>query len=142
MSLIRFKNSALPALVDTFFNRDTSDIFDPFQGEFIPSVNILENDEGFHIEMAAPGLKKENFQINLNQNNLSIAYANEDNKEEVNGLYTRREFRNSSFKRTFTIPQTIDYERISASYVDGIMKLILPKKEDVKVKLERLIDIN
>ncbi|HPI10202.1 MAG TPA: Hsp20/alpha crystallin family protein, partial [Catalimonadaceae bacterium] len=112
-----------------------------FQNQFLPSVNIFEKEDGYEIDVAAPGLKKENFQINLNQSNLSIAYSDEEKKEESNGKFTRREFRTGSFKRNFTVPQTIDNERINASYTDGILKIFLPKREEAKVKPERLIEI-
>lgn len=142
MSLIRFNSSALPSLVETFFNHEALDSLHPFQNQFLPSVNIFEKEEGYEIDVAAPGLKKENFQINLNQSNLSIAYSEEEKKEESNGKFTRREFRSGSFKRNFTIPQTIDNERINASYTDGILKIFLPKREEAKVKPERLIEIH
>ncbi|HOY96930.1 MAG TPA: Hsp20/alpha crystallin family protein [Catalimonadaceae bacterium] len=141
MSLIRFNSSALPSLVETFFNREALDSLHPFQNQFLPSVNIFEKEDGYEIDVAAPGLKKENFQINLNQSNLSIAYSEEEKKEESNGKFTRREFRTGSFKRNFTVPQTIDNERINASYTDGILKIFLPKREEAKVKPERLIEI-
>ncbi len=141
MSLIRFNSSALPSLVETFFNREALDSLHPFQNQFLPSVNIFEKEDGYEIDVAAPGLKKENFQINLNQSNLSIAYSDEEKKEESNGKFTRREFRTGSFKRNFTVPQTIDNERINASYTDGILKIFLPKREEAKVKPERLIEI-
>jgi len=141
MSLIRFNSSALPSLVETFFNREALDSLHSFQNQFLPSVNIFEKEDGYEIDVAAPGLKKENFQINLNQSNLSIAYSDEEKKEESNGKFTRREFRTGSFKRNFTVPQTIDNERINASYTDGILKIFLPKREEAKVKPERLIEI-
>jgi HSP20 family protein len=141
MSLIRFKNSALPSLVENFFNREANEFFEPFGGASLPSVNILEKEEGFEIELAAPGLKKEQFQIQLNQNILSISFQKEEEHQEQKGRYTRREFRTNSFKRSFTLPQTIDAGQISATYVDGILHLHLPKKEEAKVKTERLIEI-
>lgn len=142
MSLIRFKNSALPSLVENFFNREANDLFQPFNGQMLPPVNIAENNDGFLIEVAAPGLKKENFQANLNQNILSITYHEEENKEETNGRYTRREFRFGSFKRSFTLPQTVDSENISANYDNGVMRLYIPKREESKPKPERLIEIH
>lgn len=141
MSAIRIRNSAFPALVENFFSRNTGDFFDPFHGGTVPPVNIFETEEGFHIELAAPGLKKEKFRINQNHNQLSISYENEEHNEGLIGRFTRREFRQTSFKRVFTIPQTIDVERIAASYEDGIMRLHLPKKEEAKVKTERTIEI-
>lgn len=142
MSLIRFNSSALPSLVDTFFNREALDSLHSFQNQFLPSVNILEKADGFEIEVAAPGLKKENFQINLIKSNLSIAYLEKEKQEEISGKFTRREFRTGSFKRNFTLPQTIENERINALYTDGILKIFLPKREEEKVNSERSIEIH
>lgn len=142
MSIIRFKNSALPSLVENFFNREASDFLEPFNAPLIPPTNILESQEGFLIEVAAPGLKKDNFQVNLNQNILTIQYQEEENKETIQGRYTRKEFRSGSFKRTFTVPQTIETEQISAQYENGILRLFLPKKEEAKPRPERTIHIN
>jgi HSP20 family protein len=142
MSLIRFNSSALPSLVDTFFSREALDSLHPIQNQFLPSVNIFEKVEGFEIEVAAPGLKKENFQINLIKSNLSIAYLEEEKKEEIDRKFIRREFRTGSFKRNFEIPQVVDNEKISASYLDGILKIFLPKREESKVKPTQLIEIN
>jgi HSP20 family protein len=142
MSLIRFNSSALPSLVDTFFNREALDSLHSFQNQFLPSVNILEKADGFEIEVAAPGLKKENFQINLIKSNLSIAYLEKEKQEETSGKFTRREFRTGSFKRNFTLPQTIENERINALYTDGILKIFLPKREEEKVNSERSIEIH
>lgn len=141
MSIIRFKNSALPSLVENYFNRDASDFLEPFSGSALPPVNILEGEDGFLIEVASPGLKKENFQANLNQNILSIAYLEPEQKEEIKGHFTRREFRTGSFKRSFTLPQIIESDNISAQYEDGILRIFLPKKEEAKPKPERVIQI-
>lgn len=141
MSLIHLKNSALPGLVNGFFNRESSDLFDSSLGQMLPAVNILDKGERFEIEVAAPGLRKENFQINLNQQTLSIGYTEDNSTDDLNEKYTRREFRFRSFKRTFTLPQSVDLERITANYLDGILHLVLPKREEAKPKPERLIEI-
>ena len=142
MSLIRFNSSALPSLVETFFNREALESIHPFQNQFLPSVNILEKADGFEIEVAAPGLKKDNFQINLIKSNLSISYLEQEKQDEISGKFTRREFRTGSFKRNFTIPQTIENEGINASYTDGILKIFLPKRQEEKVNPERSIVIH
>ena len=141
MSHIRFKNSALPSLVGEFFNRDNSEVFEHYHNRTIPAANILEKQDGFEIHLVAPGLKKENFSINLDENTLTISYKEEEKKEEEDEKFTRKEFRISSFKRSFNLNQLIDSENISATYVDGILKLSLPKKEEAKPKPERLIEI-
>ena len=141
MSYIRFKNAAIPSLVGDFFNRENSEFFQPFHRHSLPPVNILEKESSFEIHLVAPGLKKENFQINLNENVLTISFKESAEKVEETGKITRKEFRISSFKRSFTLDQIIENEQISASYVDGILILSLPKKEDEKQKVERLIQI-
>jgi HSP20 family protein len=142
MSLIRFKNSALPSLVENFIHRDASDLFQPFFPSVMPSVNIIDYPEGYQIDVAAPGLKKENFQVNLNNSILSITYHEEESNVESTGKYTRREFQTGSFKRSFSLPQTIENENISAQYVDGVLKLYLPKREEAKPRPDRIIQIN
>jgi len=141
MSLIRFNNTAIPSLVEDFFLRENSKIFEPFNSKVIPPVNILENENNFEIHLVAPGLKKENFQINLYENVLTISFRESSEKVEHNGKFTRKEFQAGSFKRSFTLDQIIEGELISASYVDGILVLTLPKKELAKQKVERLIEI-
>ena len=142
MSIIRFKNSALPSLVESYLNRETADLFDSTLGQMLPAVNIVDKVDSFEIEVAAPGLKKENFQVNLNQQTLTIGYSEGEKQGEQTGKYTRREFRFRSFQRSFNLPQTVDSERISANYVDGILHLNLPKREEAKAKPERLIQID
>jgi HSP20 family protein len=141
MSLIRIKNSALPTLMEGFFNREGLDWHDPFQGHSLPPVNIIEKEDQFQIQLSAPGLTKDKFQIQLNQNALTISYLEEGSKKEEEGKFTRREFRNFTFKRSFTLPETIDKEGIVANYEDGILKLALPKKEEAKAQGERWIEI-
>lgn len=99
-----------------------------------PLVNISEDDNGYQIELVAPGLKKDDFKVNLEKGLLTISYEKQEEKEENKGKKTHRlEYRTSSFKRSFNLDDNIDADKIEASYVDGILKLSLPKKEEVKV---------
>jgi HSP20 family protein len=149
MTLVKF-NPALPSLVENFLNRDFNYVAPTFQGNHVfgslPAVNVLETTEGFTIEVAAPGLNKEDFSLNLQQNTLSISVnkateTTEGIPAEGKPKYTRREFNFQSFKRTFTLPQTVDGERIQASYINGILQIQLPKKEEAKSKSPRTIEI-
>lgn len=144
-------NNSLPSLIDTSasavrFGRDMNDFFNtssPWVSN-VPAVNVVEHADGFRIEVAAPGLKKENFKLNLNHNNLTISASQESQKEELdksNEKYTRREFSYSSFQRTFTLPTSVDADKIQAAYTDGILKIDLPKREEAKVKPPRQIEI-
>ena len=149
MTLVKF-NSALPTLVDNFLNRDFNYVAPSFYGNQVfgnpPAVNVLETPEGYQLEVAAPGLKKEDFSVSLQQNTLTIAAtktteSNESAQNENKPKYTRREFNFQSFKRTFTLPQTIDGERIQANYTNGILHVKLPKKEEAIEKGPRSIEI-
>ncbi|MGN6213605.1 Hsp20/alpha crystallin family protein [Parafilimonas sp.] len=102
-----------------------------------PPVNIHENNDGFHLELVAPGLKKEDFKVNVENGLLTVGYEKKsetENKTDNNDYKThRREFTATSFKRSFRIDDVVNVEGIQAKYEDGILKLFLPKKEEVKV---------
>lgn len=110
----------------------------------VPSVNIKESEKDFQIELAAPGLAKEDFTIEVNENVLTISCEKEKKDEVVKegGKYTRREFNYTQFKRAFTLPETIDESKINAVYNKGVLHLVLPKKEEALPKTKRLIDIS
>lgn len=106
-------------------------------------VNIKETENNFIVELMAPGLKKEDFNIELDNDLLMISSEIKTEKTEgEEGKFTRKEFSFSSFKRSFTLPETVNQEAITASYDNGILKLTLPKKEEALPKEKRLIDIS
>jgi HSP20 family protein len=94
-----------------------------------PAVNVKEDEAAFHIEVAAPGFKKEDFAINLLNNRLTISAKQEQKEEEKTEKFTRREFGYTSFERSFQLPKNVNVEQIQAAYTDGILKLDLPKVE-------------
>ena len=102
----------------------------------VPSVNVIENEQNYNVSVAAPGLKKEDFKIDLKGNMLTISSEKEEQKEEKDGKYNRKEYNYSSFSRSFTLPEDVNREQIQAKYEDGVLKLTLPKKEEVKKKAE------
>jgi len=119
-------------LLDDFFS-NSFDFLGHDSAAQSPSVNIKENKDSFHLELAAPGLNKEDFKINIDKNLLKISVAKEEVKEtEEQGKYTRREFNYQSFSRSFTLPETIDKKAIAAAYDSGVLTLSLPKKEEAK----------
>ena len=143
MNIIKFQKENpifqhFPTLFDDFFN-------DGFvnkiaTGTSLPAVNIKETDSDFKILVAAPGLKKEDFKINLNENVLTIYSEKKEEKEEVEkGKFTRREYSFSSFSRSFTLPGTVQSDAIEAKYENGELILSIPKKEEIK--LEKLIEV-
>ncbi len=98
----------------------------------VPAVNIVENNNDYKVTVAAPGLKKSDFKIDVDGNVLNISAETEEKKKEKEEKYTREEYNYSSFSRSFTLPDDVSKEKIEASYADGVLKLILPKKEEAK----------
>ena len=96
-------------------------------------VNIHENKDGFHLELAAPGLKKEDFKVNLEKGLLTISFEKKAETENNEYKTHRKEFGSVSFKRSFSVDDIIDADKIEAKYENGVLKLFLPKKEEVKV---------
>lgn len=147
MSLIK-RNEAnwLPSVFDDMFKTDwlggTTNVNSI--GTSIPAVNIQETEESFSVEVAAPGKTKEDFNIELENDVLTI--SSEDKKEnettEKNGRYTRKEFSYSTFKRAFSLPDSVDSEKISAQYNNGVLEILLPKREEAKVQAKRMIKIS
>ena len=139
--------NSFPALFNDFFNRD---LFDWRESDFsnsgttIPAVNIKETKEGFEVKMAAPGMKKDDFKIELEGNLLTISSETSNQTEENEGdRYSRREFSYQSFQRSFTLPkEVVDADKINAKYEDGVLRLLIPKKEEAKQKPSKLIQIS
>ena len=98
----------------------------------VPAVNITENKDESMVSLAIPGMKKEDFNIDIEGNMLTISSEKEESKEEKDEKYTRKEFNYSSFSRSFSLPDEVNMEKIDARYVDGVLKLSLPKKEEAK----------
>ena len=122
--------------------RTVNDLFDGLFNNFpaatkpkafnTPSVNIHETKDGYHLELLAPGLKKEDFKIIFEKDLLTISYEKKDEAENKDYKTLRREFTVTSFKRSFSVDDKINAEAIEAKYNDGILQLLLPKKEEVK----------
>ncbi|NKI32932.1 Hsp20/alpha crystallin family protein [Croceivirga thetidis] len=107
----------------------------------VPAVNIKENDDNFELELAIPGLKKEDVNIEVDESILTISSEARHESESKEANFTRKEFSFSSFKRAFSLPETIDEDKIHAKHEEGILKLTLPKKEEALPKPKRLIEI-
>lgn len=130
--------------IDNFFSSDLPSVFSSNfnTGITLPKVNIRETSDAFWVDMAVPGMKRSDFQIDLDNQLLSISAELKQEKESNEENYTRREFGYSSFKRTFTLPESVDDSKINASYNDGILNIHLPKKEEAKQKPARTIEIS
>jgi len=138
-TLVRNFAPSFPVLFNNILN-DFDRVAPSHQNSF-PSVNVIESENEFKIELAAPGLSKDSFKINVHENTLSISSEKKEINEENTPNYTRKEFDFGSFKRTFTLPKTIDVDKIAAAYEHGILQLSLPKKDEAKPKEPRQITI-
>jgi len=146
MALIKWNNpvdvvpgfQTIPTLFDSFFGTDFRKSFDTF-----PSVNIKEGKDEYVVELAAPGFSKENFNIQVEKNVLTLSGTKEEKKEdkEEGGKYQRQEFSYSSFERSFVLPDAVNEEKIGAEYKDGILMVKVPKSEKGKERWTRKIEI-
>jgi HSP20 family protein len=135
-----------PSLFDDFLTRDLFQL--PFRTasheHSVPAVNVKETDTAFELEMAAPGMEKKDFKVELEQDTLVISAQKENKAEEKSedGKYSRKEFSYQSFRRAFNLPEDmVKSDEISANYKDGILHITVPKKEPVKPKLLKQISI-
>lgn len=148
MTIVKTNRNTLPSfsnLFDDFFN---TEIGNWRRSNFsnnnttLPQVNIMEDDNGFMVEMAAPGMKKSDFNIELDQNLLTISSERNEESKEMKGRYSRREFAYHSFQRSFTLPEGANGEKIKANYKNGILEIAIPKKEEAKPKHPKTISIS
>lgn len=132
-----------PGYLNNHSNRDMlSNFFSDGADYTVPAVNIKENENGFTIEVAAPGLNKEDFNIKLEKDILTVSSEDENKKDENNESFTRREFTFKSFSRSFSIPETIDQNKIKASHMNGILILELQKLDEAKMKKAKTIKVS
>ncbi len=145
LPMLRKTRSNVPSFVDEFFGKDWMDtVFSDSPGISTPAVNVKETDDDFHIEVAAPGLDKKDFNVNLENNVLTISSEKEhkDEQKDDKGQYMRREFSYASFNRSFTLPEAVDADNIKARHKDGILLITIPKREEAKRKPPKQIDIS
>ena len=140
MRIVKYNNNKVfPSLMNEFFNDDfRMNVIN--NNHSVPSVNSIENDNSFEIDLAVPGMKKDDFTIQLNDKVLVISSENTNSVE--NNSMRLNEFNYSSFQRSFTVPETVELDKIKANYKNGILKVKLPKKKDSISKPNRVIDIS
>ena len=144
MNLVKFSNQN-PSVFDRFFD---DNMFDWNNRHFsntnttLPSVNIKENADEFIVEVAAPGFEKNDFNVEVENDTLSISSEKRiENEEKEDERITKREFSYQSFRRSFTLPVLVDSDKISAKYEKGILNIVIPKKEEAKPKPAKRIEI-
>ena len=142
MTLVK-RNTAphFPSVLDELLNTDWLAGRNTGNSVTSPAVNVMENDDAFKVEVAAPGIKKEDFNIELDNDLLTISSKAEKLEKTEEGNYTRKEFNYASFKRSFNLPDTVNTAEIKATYTDGILSIDLPKREEAKVQPARTISI-
>lgn len=132
--LMRLNNERLfPSLFNDFF-KPWNEWFDSdlMKTMTVPSVNVSENDKEYKLTMAAPGLKKDDFKIDIDGDIITISAETKHEKEEKDEKFSRKEYSYKKFSRTFTLPETVNADKIDAVYENGELKLMLPKKAEVK----------
>lgn len=141
MSIIKRNDVLFPSLMNEIFKPDWFGGSENMPTN-VPAVNIRENEKDFELELSVPGRAKEDFNIEIDDNLLSISSEVKTENEVEKSTYTRREFAFSSFKRSFTLPESVDNEKIKANYENGILKFSLPKKEEALPKPKRMIELS
>ena len=131
MSLIKKTNGGLVpfrGMLSDFFETDDLLMNRLFKKEFVPAVNVSETDKSFEIELVAPGLKKNDFKVKVENGVLTISAEHSEEKKENEKNYTRQEYNYNSFSRSFTLPDNSKEDDIKANYTDGLLKLSVAKK--------------
>jgi HSP20 family protein len=145
MTLVKFNpdkrnSSLLPGFSDVFDSIFNDTFFNDRMVTRVPAVNISETENNYHVELAAPGLKKEDFKLNLERNVLNIAVEQTVSQEDNQKNYSKREYSYNAFVRSFTLPESADDSQINASYTDGILRIDIAKREEAK-SVRRQIEI-
>ncbi|MEO9513876.1 MAG: Hsp20/alpha crystallin family protein [Flavobacteriaceae bacterium] len=140
MSIVKRNSVFFPSLMNDLLRPDWFGGTENWNTN-VPAVNIKDNTAGFELELAVPGLKKDDFKVEIDNDILTISSEITSENKETKDNYTRREFSFTSFKRAFTLPETVDGTKIDASYENGVLKLTLPKKDEALPKPKRLISI-
>lgn len=141
MTLLVRKSSLMPEWVEDIFDNDFWKATGYKRSVNMPAVNIIERNDEFLVEVAAPGFTKENFKIDV-ENDVLLISSDRKMETEEKEKYSRREFNRTNFKRSFTLPESVDSEKIFAKHENGILKLFIPKKEEAKVKPPKEIKIS
>ena len=145
MNLVKRNNSnsnLFPSIMEELFRPDWMGGTQNANSLAVPPVNIKETDTTFEVELSAPGKSKDAFNIELDNELLTISSEQNTENSSNDGKFTRREFSHSSFRRSFTLPETVKEDEIKASYENGILKINLPKREEALPKPKRQIEIS
>ncbi len=143
MTLVKYPG--IPALLETWLTNNEPDFLTKrnFSETTLPAVNIKETEESFEVELAAPGFQKSDFKIEVENNVLTISSEKQEENELKEGeTFTKREFSYQAFTRSFTLPETVESDKITAKYDNGILKIEIPKKDEAKPKPVKQIQVS
>jgi len=143
MTLVKFNNrksTLMPGVNDVFDAIFNDTFFSDRMTSRVPAANISESENNYHVELAAPGLRKDDFKLSLDRNQLTISVEQSADHEEGQKNYSKREYSYSSFVRSFTLPESADQANIEASYTDGVLRIDIAKREEAKA-VRRQIEI-
>ena len=140
MNLLRKQSPFFPSLVDEFVNRDWN-LELPSFSTTVPAVNIIEKETEYKIELAVPGMRKDHFEIEMEEGILSISANQDEEKTSEKGKFTRQKFSYNSFRRSFTIPESFDPAKVDANYTEGVLFISLPKRKEALPQPKKLINI-
>lgn len=144
MTLVKFNNkrnnALMPGFNDVFESIFNDTFFNDRMVTRVPAVNISETENSYHVELAAPGLKKDDFKLNLEGNQLTISVEQSTDHEDNRKNYSKREYSYSSFVRSFTLPESADDSNIDANYTNGVLRIDIAKREEAKT-IRRQIEI-
>lgn len=136
------RNSLNPGFWDQFTNRDVFEDFINNRQQRLPAVNVIENDAEFILELASPGMCRDNYTLEVENDVLNISGNVKTRNTTEEMTYKRREFNHTAFDRSFILPEYVDEEKIAASCADGILTIHIPKKDNVTVNKRREIAID
>lgn len=146
MTLVKFNpakqngNALLPGFNDVFDSIFNDTFFNDRLTSRVPAANVSESEDHYHVELAAPGLKKEDFKLSLDNNLLNISVEQQHENNNSQKRFSKREFSYNSWVRSFTLPESANAEQIEAVYTDGILKIDIAKREEAKM-VRRQIEI-
>ena len=136
MTLVKWNNKTnnalLPGFNDVFESIFNDTFFNDRMVTRVPAVNISETENNYHVELAAPGLKKDDFKLNLEGNQLTISVEQSAEHEDNHKNYSKREYSYNSFVRSFTLHESADDNQIDATYTDGVLRIDIAKREEAK----------
>lgn len=143
MTLVKFnpdnkRSTLMPGFNDVFDSIFNDSFFSDRMVTRVPAANISESADHFHVELAAPGLKKEDFKLNLERNVLNVSVEQHLEEQKEGRSYAKREYSYSSFVRSFTLPESADENGIKATYNDGVLAIDIPKREEAKTVSRRI----